>query len=129
MLETEQVLRLVIGVRPVFRGGRTWMVNPEGSAANAAQRVDKTLITTLQKAHRELAANGLTPSAPLEMLVEGSSPGDSYIRKIVRMAFLAPDIQAAIIDGRQPAGLTTKQVIENGVPAAWADQGVAFGFA
>ena len=129
MLEPEQLLRLAIGVRPVFRGGRTWMVNPEGSAANAAQRVDKTLITTLQKAHRELAANGLTPSAPLEMLVEGSSPGDSYIRKIVRMAFLAPDIQAAIIDGRQPAGLTTKQIIENGIPAAWADQRVAFGFA
>lgn len=45
------------------------------------------------------------------------------------IAFLAPDIQRAILEGRQPQGLTMKRMIEDGVPLAWADQRRKFGFA
>jgi len=43
-------------------------------------------------------------------------------------AFLAPDIQRAILEGRQPAGLTAAQLMNAGIPLAWADQRKALGF-
>jgi hypothetical protein len=53
---------------------------------------------------------------------------NSYLRRIVRLAFLAPDIQRAILEGRQPPGLTAQQLAQRGLPLAWADQREALGF-
>lgn len=44
------------------------------------------------------------------------------------LAFLAPDIQKAILTGRQPAGLSFTKILAEGVPLAWADQQERFGF-
>lgn len=44
------------------------------------------------------------------------------------MAFLAPDIQAAILEGRQPRGLTLHGLLDQPLPAAWSDQRSALGF-
>lgn len=40
---------LLIGVRPVFRGGRTWMVRPSGEVALGAG--DRALLKALLQAH------------------------------------------------------------------------------
>jgi hypothetical protein len=53
---------------------------------------------------------------------------DSYLRRIANIAFLAPDIQAAIVEGRQPAGLTLEMLQGMTLPIAWADQRTALGF-
>jgi len=37
------------------------------------------------------------------------------------LAFLAADIQAAILEGRQPVGLIRQRLIAGEIPAAWAD--------
>jgi hypothetical protein len=44
------------------------------------------------------------------------------VRKIVRLAFLAPALQAAILDGRQPAGLTLERLIQSPPALLWDDQ-------
>ena len=43
-------------------------------------------------------------------------------RNLIKLAFLAPDLQQAILEGRQPAGLTLQALIEADLPPAWADQ-------
>jgi hypothetical protein len=53
---------------------------------------------------------------------------ESYLRKMAGLAFLAPDIQRAMLEGRQPAGLTGQQLVQQGVPLAWADQRETLGF-
>jgi hypothetical protein len=44
-----------------------------------------------------------------------------------RLAWLAPDIVEAILDGRQPKALTVKRLLAK-LPMDWADQRRALGF-
>lgn len=56
------------------------------------------------------------------------APDDPYKRMIARLAFLAPDIQAAILDGDQPRGLTLNALSRGDIPVCWEDQRRVFGF-
>ncbi len=54
----------------------------------------------------------------------------SYYSQILRLAYLAPDITTAILEGRQPAGLTATMLIEHPrLPLSWQEQRAALGFA
>jgi hypothetical protein len=51
-----------------------------------------------------------------------ASPVVPYERNMLRLAFLAPDLQTQILEGRQPHGLTLQRFIATDLPAAWDDQ-------
>lgn len=54
----------------------------------------------------------------------------SHLVRLARLRFLAPDITAAIIEGRQPIELTARSLLRSGeLPIAWADQRRVLGFA
>jgi DNA invertase Pin-like site-specific DNA recombinase len=120
-------LSLVIAMRPVFRGGRTWLVNPT-SGCVAKPAADRQLVAALKRAHRWLEEHRATPTAKLDVLRTATSPDSSYTRKAMELALLAPDIQRAILEGHQPAGLSLQQILDRGVPVAWPDQRARFGF-
>ena len=122
-------LRLMLPVRPVFRGGRTWLVTPDGATGLARAKIDPALTKALWQAHRELARSKAGPLTPEEDLVEAQGVPDSYLRRLIRLAVLAPDIQRAILEGRQPAGLTLQQLMDQEPPIAWPDQRQQLGFA
>ena len=44
------------------------------------------------------------------------------VQKAIGYAFLAPDIVRAILEGRQPVGLTSNYLFHHPLPAAWDDQ-------
>ena len=52
---------------------------------------------------------------------------ECYVRRILRCAFLAPDIVEAILDGRQPPGLTL-EALRKDISMDWEDQRKLFGF-
>ena len=52
---------------------------------------------------------------------------DAHVRRLLRFAYLAPDIVEAIVEGRQPRILTVKLLLR-GISLDWADQRAAFGF-
>lgn len=77
---------------------------------------DQVLIEALRKAHSMLAiANDGMPT--LDM-----APASPYERRLMKLAFLAPQIQRNILDGRQPANLTLERLIHQGFPVSWRDQ-------
>ena len=45
----------------------------------------------------------------------------SYVSRVLRLTLLAPDIVEAIMDGRQPEGMTLPGLMEP-FPTCWADQ-------
>jgi putative transposase len=53
-------------------------------------------------------------------------PDSAYNRKLVRLAFLAPDIQRAILAGMQSPSLTLTTLLDKPIPTDWADQRRAF---
>jgi hypothetical protein len=53
---------------------------------------------------------------------------ESYIGRIIRCAFLAPEIVELILEGKQPPHLSL-QVLQSSVPASWAEQRRLYGLA
>lgn len=112
-------IRLVPAAKPAVRGGRVWLTEPSGAPR---ARPDRTLIRALRRAHEILRENGLAPLAGRGALAEGRGIADPYQRKLVELAFLAPDIQRAIMTGRHPQGLTLHQLLQADLPVAWDEQ-------
>ena len=53
----------------------------------------------------------------------------SYFTRVLRFAYLAPDIIEAIIDGRHPPQLTANKLVRiKNLPISWADQREYLGF-
>ena len=52
---------------------------------------------------------------------------DPYLRRLAMLAFLAPDIQRAILEGRQPANLRLADILARPLPLAWDAQRTALG--
>lgn len=104
------------------------MVRPDGVGASSAGAPDKQLLKALAQAHAGLAQYDAAPTQSPEQWRRATSVPDSYLRRLTGFAFLEPDIQRAILEGRQPAGLSAYQILQAGVPLAWQDQRKAFGF-
>ena len=51
----------------------------------------------------------------------------AYVTRVLCLAFLAPEITKAILEGRQPTELTAKRLISSAlkIPLLWPDQ-IAF---
>lgn len=47
--------------------------------------------------------------------------------KLIRLSWLSPEIATAIIEGRQPRGLTARQLLEGELPMQWEAQEAAAG--
>jgi len=112
-------LRLDLPVRMRLRGGRT-IIERDGSTTPTTVRRDPVLTGALRKAHALLA-----PSPDGLPTIE-TVPTTAYARRLIRLTFLAPNLQAAILDGRQPAALTLDRLVRMPLPCSWAEQGEAF---
>jgi hypothetical protein len=115
-------IRLINPVRLALRGGRKLVLDAEGRRTGGEQRPDPVLIRALRTSHEHLAALGDGPIGRPEQAQLAASPANPYERNLIRLTFLAPDLQAAILEGRQPEGLTLQALIEAELPAAWTDQ-------
>jgi hypothetical protein len=119
-------IRILDPIRPVFRGGRTSIAFPSGQRRRT--RSNPHLIRALKSAHAALASLGASPMIGGNML-QAAAAADFYTRRIIPLAFLAPDIQQAILEGQQPQGVTMQRLLDGGIPAAWEEQRSTFGFA
>ena len=61
-------------------------------------------------------------------LAEAKGIEDPYLRKLTSLAFLAPDIQQAIVSGQQPAELTLAGLLSTRLPVDWDAQRKLLGF-
>ncbi|MES2896050.1 MAG: hypothetical protein V4759_08475 [Pseudomonadota bacterium] len=116
------LIRITIPCRLKLRGGRTVVTDPAGRLIHGQPRPDRTLIKALKTAHRLLAEHGGAVIAAPDQAVLQASPVVPYQRSMLRLAFLAPDLQTQILEGRQPCGLTLQRFIGLDLPPAWDDQ-------
>lgn len=110
-------LRLTLPWQMQTRGGRT---NILAGDKNTPQP-DASLIRALRNAHAMLDQDSSNGPA-LQ-----TAPTSPWKRNLVRLAFLAPDIQRALLDGRQPDPLTLALLMKNEIPLLWSDQRRKFG--
>jgi site-specific DNA recombinase len=58
----------------------------------------------------------------LRELAERDGITRRYVRRLVDLAFLSPELVEAILQGRQPVELTATRLTEFDLPLDWADQ-------
>jgi hypothetical protein len=119
--------RVIMPCRLKFSGGKIWVTHEGGRPASLACDPDPTLIRGLQSAHTHLAKCGDIPFGRLEGLALQKAPAIPYERNLCRLAFLAPDIQTMILEGRQPTGVTINTLLKGDIPPSWEDQRRVFG--
>lgn len=67
-------------------------------------------------------------SKSITQLARDKKMGTKMFARLMRINYLAPDIQAAIMDGTQPAGLTRHKVLFSALPTDWEQQRRLLGF-
>lgn len=95
------------------------------STGDHLPKPDATLIRVLSDAHRWTAA--LRSATPLGEIARREGHAESYIRTRAQLAFLAPSIQTAILNGALPPQITTKRLIARPLPLDWSAQAHLFG--
>jgi len=100
-----------------LRGGKRHIV----LGRRSPQRKDTTLITALRRAHALVQKDRGMPLA-------AHVPRSPYQCRIQRLAFLAPDIQRAIINGDQPIQLNLQRLVKTALPISWNRQREILGF-
>lgn len=117
---TSITVRVPMAIR--HRPGRKTVVTPmTDGVAPVTTPADPALVKALARAFRyqRMLDQGryasITEMAAAERLERG------YLGSLLRLTLLAPDLVSAILDGRQPEGLTFA-VLDGGVPAGWDAQ-------
>jgi hypothetical protein len=105
-------------------GGRKVIIAPDGGGdawAPAKPRHDETLIRALARAHRwkRMLEEGSYRSA--SEIAEAEKVTRSFVNRLLRLTLLAPDIQEAILDGRQPKGMQLEE-LTRALPSRWHEQ-------
>jgi hypothetical protein len=91
---------------------------------------DPALIKAIVKAHRFNKRPLHGGASKFADLAKSEKLHRSYYSQVLRLAYLAPDITTAILDGKQPSGLTATMLIEHPrLPLSWPEQRTALGFA
>ena len=84
---------------------------------------DPSLIRLLPRAFAIQDRLERKPDLTLKRIAEAEGVSPSYATRALRLAYLAPDIVTAIIDGRQPPGLTANTLMNNTrLPFRWEAQ-------
>ena len=102
------------------RGGRKVVIAPDGTEAPVmtAARIDSTLVKALARAFRwrRMLESGVVST--VDEIAVREKINKSYVSRVLRLTLLAPDIVEAILDGRQPEGMTLPGLME-GVAVEW----------
>jgi hypothetical protein len=107
-IEVPVALPLRGGKRLIIGGGRT-------------SHLDQTLIAGLRKAHGLVRRDRGLP-------ILTTAPASRYERDLLRLAFLAPDLQRDILAGHQPPTLTLEKLRHMDIPLCWREQRRALGW-
>ena len=111
----EDALRIHAPFRLRRRGVETKLV-----LGNSPNSIDRTLLRNIANALSWL--DRIKAGKTYEEIATEDAIPTARVRKAVRYAFLGPDTVRAIVDGRQPVGLTSSYLLHHPLPDDWEEQ-------
>ena len=111
----EDALRIHAPFRLRRRGVETKLV-----LGNPTKSVERTLLRNIRNALSWL--DRIKAGKTYEQIATEDAIPTDRVRKAIRYAFLAPDIVRAIVEGRQPVGLTSSSLLHYPLPDDWEKQ-------
>jgi hypothetical protein len=124
--DQDDLMQVSISVRITRCGGGIRLIVPGESSRDGMAHPNAALIKAVARAHvwYERLLSGEATSLRAIAREHGVMP--RYVRRILRCAFLAPDLVEAILQGRQPPELTLDRLCKN-LPLDWGAQREALG--
>ena len=101
-------------------------VLPSASREPVAAKPQEPLLIALARAHRWQDMLDKGGAASLTELADRLKLNRSYVRRILYLALLAPDIVEAIVQGKEPSGLSLEKLTKE-MPEGWEAQRTEFG--
>jgi site-specific DNA recombinase len=101
----------------------------EDNRATAPQ-TDAALLKAVARAHQWSEDLLMGRAQSVAEIAQREGVGERYVRRLMRLAFLAPEIVHAIVAGNQPPELTAEALAERiDLPLLWTAQEQALGVA
>ncbi len=127
-IEDQERIVTIPWTRPSPRRRRE-VIQGEGESSSIIRpmrvRARAVFVDALRNAHCWLDELTRDPDATIESLAAREGKSERSIRMTVSLAFVAPPIVAAAIEGRLPRGFGVKRLME--LPMAWSAQWTAIG--
>ena len=119
---SDSAVELTAAVAFKHRGIETRLMLPGLAQQNQPSKCDPALIKAIARGRAwfEELATGRTRS--LQELAKRDGISRRYIRRLIGLAFLSPQLVDAILQGRQPAALTATRLTELDLPLDWTEQ-------
>ncbi len=120
-VQMPETTHIPMSFRP--RGGKTVIVLPDGSRGVARREatIDNTLIKVIARGFRWQRLLYEGTYSTIEDLAAAEKINASYVSRILRLAYLSPNVVQAILDGKHPARLTMKDLLAP-FPSDWVLQ-------
>ena len=97
-----------------------------GDHNRSAAIVDLSLLKAVARAHRWFAEISTGEARSLAAIAAREELNVRYVSRLIRLAFLAPDIVESIVEGRQPTTLTAEALTRRiELPLSWCSQRTA----
>ena len=105
------------------RAGKAVIVLPNGQRAIERREalIDNTMVKLIARGHRWHRKLFDGTHASIEDLAKSENISPSFVSRILRLAYLSPTLVEAILDGKYPAHLTMKDLMEP-FPMEWERQ-------
>jgi site-specific DNA recombinase len=97
-----------------------------GDHNRSAATVDLSLLKAVARAHRWFDEISTGKARSLAAVAAREGLAVRYVGRLIRLAFLAPEIVESIVEGRQPTTLTTEALTRHiEIPLSWCSQRTA----
>ena len=105
------------------RGGKAVIVLPNGDRAIERREalIDNAMVKLLARGHRWHRKLFDGTHASIEDMAKSENISPSFVSRILRLAYLSPTVIEAILDGKYPAQITMKDLMEP-FPMEWSMQ-------
>ncbi len=115
-------LRVRVPMNIRRRGGRKVVVAFQGTVINSPRlRVDSTLVKAIARAYRWQAQLEQGTYATAQDIALSEKISASYVNRLLHLTLLSPALVEMVLEGRQPATMTTRDLIQP-LPARWDAQ-------
>jgi DNA invertase Pin-like site-specific DNA recombinase len=123
--ESDETIQLVAPAVRVRRGKDVKLVLTDNDGS--ATQTDDSLVALLAEAASARAAVMAAPDMSLKAIATGRKQCGTRLSRLVKLSWLAPEIVAAIADGRHPKRLTPMKLLNYDLPSSWEHQRRLFG--
>ena len=118
----DSAVELTAPVAFTRRGAETKLVLPGLAQQKHSSRCDLALIKAIVRGRTWFEELATGRARSLQELAKRDGTSRRYIRRLVGLAFLSPQLVEAILQGRQPVELTATRLTELDLPLDWTEQ-------